>query len=161
MSQTKLHFVVVPAFGEAEGAEEFHDRQTATPSALPYYESVCVDDHGHDRTCGVVCSLAASDPLVRRFRASGRYGHPVSPTAGVDFATVDTVTDLGGDLQHLPDLVPQHGDNSRGEAHGVFAVKETSTVESRRKRNTVRTFHAGQRWRAALRTWSYAQGGCP
>lgn len=142
MSQTELHSVVVPMFREAEGAEEFHRQLTAALSVLPSYEIVYVEDHSPDRTHEVLCALAASDPHVRVLRFSRRYGHQIALTAGIDFASGDTVTVMDGDLQHPPDLVPRFVDEWRRGADVVFAIKQSSTVESRRKRCAARAFYA-------------------
>ena len=145
MSQTELHSVVVPMFREAEGAEEFHRQLTAALSVLPSYEIVYVEDHSPDRTHEVLCALAASDPHVRVLRFSRRYGHQIALTAGIDFASGDTVTVMDGDLQHPPDLVPRFVDEWRRGADVVFGIKQPSSVESRRKRYTAKAFYLAMR----------------
>ena len=132
-------------FREADGAAEFHARLTAALALLPDYEVIYVEDHSEDDTYEVLCAIAAGDPHVRVLRLSRRYGHQLSLTAGIDYATGDTVTVMDGDLQHPPEVIPEMVDAWRKGAEVVFAIKQSSEVESPMKRFTARTFYRTMR----------------
>jgi polyisoprenyl-phosphate glycosyltransferase len=137
----ELHSVVVPVFREADGIAEFHHRLSAALSTLPDYEIIFVEDHSPDETFEALVEIAERDPHVRVLRLSRRYGHQLSLTAGVDFATGDTVTVMDGDLQHPPELVPQMIEEWRQGAEVVFAIKHLTDSDSAGKRLTSRAFY--------------------
>jgi glycosyltransferase involved in cell wall biosynthesis len=157
MSRMESHSVVVPMFREADGAVEFHARLSAALSALDGYEIIFVEDHSEDATYDVLCSIAASDPHVRVLRLSRRYGHQLSLTAGIDYATGDTVTVMDGDLQHPPEVVLEMIAAWRQGADVVFAIKQSSAVESAVKRFTARAFYRTMRTFASVDIPAQAQ----
>jgi polyisoprenyl-phosphate glycosyltransferase len=157
MCASELHSVVVPMFREADGVAEFHRRLTSALSGLPDYEIIYVEDHSPDDTYAVLCSLAERDQHVRVLRLSRRYGHQLSLTAGIDFATGDTVTVMDGDLQHPPEVVPKMIDEWRRGADVVFAIKRLSSVESPGKRFTAHVFYRGLQTLADVDIPAHAQ----
>ena len=144
-------------FREADGAAEFHARLTAALALLPDYEVIYVEDHSEDDTYEVLCAIAAGDPHVRVLRLSRRYGHQLSLTAGIDYATGDTVTVMDGDLQHPPEVIPEMIDAWRKGAEVVFAIKQSSEVESPMKRFTAHTFYRTMRALADVDIPAHAQ----
>jgi glycosyltransferase involved in cell wall biosynthesis len=142
MSSPELHSVVVPVFREAEGIDEFHGRLSAALAGLSDYEIIYVEDHSPDGTYAALRTLAAADHHVRILRLSRRYGHQLSLTAGIDFASGDTVTVMDGDLQHPPEVVPVMIDEWRAGADVVFAIRQPSKVERWVKRQSARAFYA-------------------
>ena len=141
MPAAELHSVVVPVFREADGIDEFHRRLSDALAGLPAYEIVYVEDHSPDGTFDSLAAISDRDDHVRVLRLSRRYGHQLSLTAGIDFASGDTVTVMDGDLQHPPELVPRMVNEWRQGAEVVFAIKEPSSVESGSKRFLGRAFY--------------------
>ncbi len=141
MPAAELHSVVVPVFREADGIAEFHRRLSAALSVLPDYEIVYVEDHSPDATFEALAAIAEQDDHVRVLRLSRRYGHQLSLTAGIDFASGDTVTVMDGDLQHPPELVPRMIAEWRNGAEVVFAIKHLSETDSAGRRLISRAFY--------------------
>ena len=138
---SELHSVVVPVFREAEGIDVFHARLTEALASVSGYEVIYVEDHSPDDTYSRLLALADADEHVRVLRLSRRHGHQLSLTAGIDFATGDTVTVMDGDLQHPPEIVPQMIEAWRDGADVVFAIKQPSASESTGKRLSSRAFY--------------------
>ena len=90
-------------------------------------------------------------------RLSRRYGHQLSLTAGIDYATGDTVTVMDGDLQHPPEVVLEMIAAWRQGADVVFAIKQSSAVESAVKRFTARAFYRTMRTFASVDIPAQAQ----
>ena len=155
MPSTELHSVVVPVFREAEGLNEFH-RLTAALSGVPAYEVIYVEDHRPDLR-GTVRRLLLRTRALRVLRLSRRYGHQVSLTAGMDYASGDTVTVMDGDLQHPPELLPQMIESMARRRRGRLRSEADVGMRSLSKKFTARVFYKMMRAMADVDIPAHAQ----
>jgi polyisoprenyl-phosphate glycosyltransferase len=98
--------VVVPAFNEADGLDEFHRRLVAVMDALGSWEVIYVDDGSQDATRAEVRRLRLGDPRVALICLTRNFGKEIATTAGLDHATGDAVIVMDADLQDPPEAIP-------------------------------------------------------
>ncbi|HYZ23917.1 MAG TPA: glycosyltransferase family 2 protein [Rhodopila sp.] len=99
--------VVVPAYNEASGIQEFHRRLTAVMDTLGSWKVVYVNDGSTDDTLGHLKALHAADSRVQVVNLSRNFGKETALTAGLDHARGDAVIVIDADLQDPPELIPQ------------------------------------------------------
>jgi dolichol-phosphate mannosyltransferase len=141
MSTRPLVSVVVPLYNEAAVVEELCRRLHAALRAVDErYEVILIDDGSADATVVRARAEHARDPRVRVLALSRNFGHQVALSAGLDFATGETVVMMDGDLQDPPELIPEMVGKWREGWDVVYAVK-ASRRENAAKRLAFRTFH--------------------
>jgi glycosyltransferase involved in cell wall biosynthesis len=100
--------VVVPAYNEADGLEQFHARLAPVLAGLDTDARVLyVDDGSRDATWDVIRRIADRDPQVAALRLSRNFGKELALTAGLDAVDADAVIVIDADLQDPPELIPQ------------------------------------------------------
>lgn len=99
--------VVVPAFNEAAGIEEFHRRLTGAMAAFADWTVIYVNDGSTDDTPAILRRLRASDGHVALISLSRNFGKEIAMTAGLDHAPGDAVIVIDADLQDPPEVIPQ------------------------------------------------------
>src|ERR1700691_4621735 len=83
--------VVVPAFNEAEGISQFHQRLAAAMAPLGTWEAIYVDDGSNDTTREMVELLRLDDPRIALISLSRNFGKEIATTAGLDHARGEAV----------------------------------------------------------------------
>jgi glycosyltransferase involved in cell wall biosynthesis len=71
------------------------------------HEIVFVDDGSTDRTFTILEEAAQQDPRVLVISLSRNFGHQAALTAALDHVTGDVVVVMDGDLQDVPEVIPQ------------------------------------------------------
>jgi glycosyltransferase involved in cell wall biosynthesis len=71
------------------------------------HEIVFVDDGSRDRTLSVLYEAAQQDSRILVISLSRNFGHQAALTAGLDHVTGDAVVVMDGDLQDIPEAIPQ------------------------------------------------------
>jgi glycosyltransferase involved in cell wall biosynthesis len=71
------------------------------------HEIVFVDDGSTDRTFAMLEEAAQSDPRILALSLSRNFGHQTAITAALDHVTGDAVVVMDGDLQDVPEVIPQ------------------------------------------------------
>lgn len=101
--------VAIPIFNEAEVLPELLRRLGAVLDQLPGgpHEIVMVDDGSHDASREVLVRAAASEPRLVVVALSRNFGHQAALTAALDHVTGDAVVLMDGDLQDVPEAIPQ------------------------------------------------------
>ena len=141
MSTRPLVSVVVPLYNESAVVPELCRRLHAALGGIdPRYEVILIDDGSADETLARIRAEHDRDPRVRVLGLSRNFGHQVALSAGLDFATGETVVMMDGDLQDPPELIPQMIAKWREGWDVVYAVK-ASRRENAAKRAAFRTFH--------------------
>ncbi len=142
MSNRELHSVVVPVFNEEEGIEQFHARCSAAMREMGEdYEIVYVDDGSKDTSWDKLVTIAESDNAVRLVRFSRNFGHQIAISAGMEYATGDTVTVIDADLQDPPELIAEMIEKWRDGADIVYAIRTMREGETVFKKLSASAFY--------------------
>jgi glycosyltransferase involved in cell wall biosynthesis len=140
MSSSPRVSVAVPVYNEAEVLPEFLRRLRAVLDALPGgpHEAVFADDGSNDQTLPLLEREAKADPRIVVVSLSRNFGHQQALTAALDYATGDIVVLMDGDLQDVPEAIPQFLEQHAKGYDVVYAIR------SKRKESLfLRTCYAG------------------
>ncbi len=99
--------VVVPLFNEQAVVEQLYQRLTNVMQATGLtYELVFVDDGSSDSTLEKAKAIAAKDEHVVTVELRRNFGQTPALAAGFDTSRGQIVISMDGDLQHLPEEIP-------------------------------------------------------
>jgi glycosyltransferase involved in cell wall biosynthesis len=96
-----------------------HNEETVTPELLRRtravldqiaggpHEIVFVDDGSTDRTFSLLEEAAREDSRIRAISLSRNFGHQAALTAALDHVSGDVAVVMDGDLQDVPEAIPQ------------------------------------------------------
>ena len=107
---TDFHLsVAIPVHNEESVLPELLRRLQAVLNALPGgpHEMVFVDDGSTDRTYAMLEAAAQHDSRIVALSLSRNFGHQAAITAALDHVTGDAVVVMDGDLQDVPEVIPQ------------------------------------------------------
>jgi glycosyltransferase involved in cell wall biosynthesis len=108
MSETKVKYsIVVPLFNEQAVVEELYTRLTKVmQQTRKSYELVFVDDGSSDGTLDKLKQIAEQDEYVVVVELRRNFGQTPALAAGFDYARGEVIISMDGDLQHLPEEIP-------------------------------------------------------
>ncbi len=99
--------VVVPLYNESAVVQELYDRLTKTLAATGlYYELIFIDDGSSDGTLQLLRKIVAGDSKVVVIELRRNFGQTPAFVAGFDVARGQIIISMDGDLQHLPEEIP-------------------------------------------------------
>jgi dolichol-phosphate mannosyltransferase len=99
--------VVVPIFGCSSSLIELHDRLCSSLDKVDVnYEIIFVNDASPDDAWKVIESLASIDERVKGINLSRNFGQHYAITAGLHYALGNWIVVMDGDLQDLPEEIP-------------------------------------------------------
>jgi glycosyltransferase involved in cell wall biosynthesis len=133
--------VVVPAYNEAAGLDNFHCRLVPALAGLHSWEVVYVNDGSTDDTLAIMEAVQRTDDRVAVVSLSRNFGKETAITAGLDHAAGDAVVVIDADLQDPPELIPELVANWRAGFDMVYARRRSRAGESWLKRGTARGFY--------------------
>jgi glycosyltransferase involved in cell wall biosynthesis len=101
--------VAIPVHNEETVLPELLPRVQGVLNVLPFgpHEIVFVDDGSTDRTFDMLREAARSDPRIVAISLSRNFGHQAAITAALDHVSGDAVVIMDGDLQDVPEVIPQ------------------------------------------------------
>ncbi len=100
--------IVVPLFNEADCISELHGRLREVLDACGHHsEIIFVNDGSSDETLALLYDIQAADAGVRLVDLTRNSGQTAALAAGFDHARGDIVIPMDGDLQHVPEEIPQ------------------------------------------------------
>jgi len=101
--------VAVPIHNEESVLPELLMRLRAVLDGLPGgpHEIVFVDDGSSDRTFAILEEAARRDSRIVVLSLSRNFGHQSAITAALDHITGDAAVVMDGDLQDVPEAIPQ------------------------------------------------------
>src|ERR1700686_2360485 len=101
--------VAIPLHNEESVLPELLQRLGAVLDALPGgpHEMVFVDDGSTDSTFEMLEVAANSDPRIVAVSLSRNYGHQSAISAALDFTSGDATVVMDGDLQDVPEVIPE------------------------------------------------------
>jgi glycosyltransferase involved in cell wall biosynthesis len=112
-----------------------HNEETVLPELLPRlqrvldqlplgpHEMVFVDDGSSDRTFEMLCEAARSDSRILAISLSRNFGHQAAITAAMDHVSGDAVVIMDGDLQDVPEVIPQFVEKFENGYDVVYAQR--------------------------------------
>jgi glycosyltransferase involved in cell wall biosynthesis len=99
--------IVVPFYNEEGSIRELYERLTATMTKTGLrYEAIFVDDGSTDSTLSLLKEIAEKDRNVIVVELRRNFGQTPALAAGFDFSGGRIVISMDGDLQHLPEEIP-------------------------------------------------------
>ncbi|HEX3575104.1 MAG TPA: glycosyltransferase family 2 protein [Rhodopila sp.] len=134
--------VIVPAYNEATGLDEFHRRLTSVMDGLARPWTVLyVNDGSTDDTLRVLRGLRARDPRVALINLSRNFGKEAAMTAGLDHADADAIIVIDSDLQDPPEVIPELVAAWRDGYDIVYAQRSVRQGETWLKKTTATLFY--------------------
>lgn len=109
MNQSFRLSIAVPVYNEEAVLPEFLRRICAVLDQIGGgpHELVIVDDGSTDGTFGVLQEAARRDGRILAISLSRNFGHQAALTAALDHVTGDAAVVMDGDLQDVPEVIPQ------------------------------------------------------
>lgn len=100
--------VVVPVYNESSVINELYRRLNQTMDRLGLrYELVFVNDGSTDTTMNDLKDILENDSKVVVVELRRNFGQTAALAAGFDVARGQIIISMDGDLQHLPEEIPQ------------------------------------------------------
>lgn len=99
--------VVIPVFNEERNVSELINRLRAVLDPLVPFEVVFVNDGSMDGTPELLRALHGQDKRIKSLHLSRNFGHQAAISAGLRAASGDAVVVMDGDLQDVPEAIPE------------------------------------------------------
>jgi glycosyltransferase involved in cell wall biosynthesis len=108
MEQAKIKYsVVVPLYNEEAVVQELYERLTKVMrQTCETYELVLVDDGSTDKTLEKLKTIAQKDAHIIAVELRRNFGQTPALAAGFDHTSGEIIISMDGDLQHLPEEIP-------------------------------------------------------
>lgn len=134
--------VIVPMYNEEEVIEHTYTRLKQVMECTgENYEIIFVNDGSRDRTEEIVKSICRRDPNVRLIQFSRNFGHQVAISAGMDYATGQSVVIIDADLQDPPEIILEMIEKWREGYQVVYGKRLMRKGESAFKKVTAKLFY--------------------
>jgi polyisoprenyl-phosphate glycosyltransferase len=117
--------VAIPVHNEERALPELLARVQGVLDGLPLgpHEIVFVDDGSTDRTFEMLCEASRKDPRILAVSLSRNFGHQAAITAALDHVSGDAVVVMDGDLQDVPEVIPEFLEKFREGYDVVYAQR--------------------------------------
>jgi glycosyltransferase involved in cell wall biosynthesis len=107
MAESVKYSIVVPLYNEQSVVQELYERLTKVMKQTGgSYELVLVDDGSSDTTMEKLKSIAEKDEHVVAVELRRNFGQTPALAAGFDHTCGEVIISMDGDLQHLPEEIP-------------------------------------------------------
>jgi polyisoprenyl-phosphate glycosyltransferase len=122
--------VAIPVHNEESVLPELLQRLRKALDGLPGgpHEIVFVDDGSTDQTFAILCHAAREDSRIIALSLSRNFGHQAAISAALDYASGDAVVTMDGDLQDVPEVIPQFAEKF-GEGFDVVYAQRVRRKE--------------------------------
>jgi glycosyltransferase involved in cell wall biosynthesis len=87
------------------------------------HEIVFVDDGSTDRTFVILEQAAKEDPRIQVISLSRNFGHQAAITAALDYVVGEAAVVMDGDLQDVPEVIPQFVEKYQEGYEVVYAQR--------------------------------------
>src|SRR5271166_5400985 len=117
--------VAIPVHNEESVLPELLPRLCAVLDKLPGgpHEMLFVDDGSTDRSFEMLAETAREDSRLAVISLSRNFGHQAAITAALDYVTGDATVVMDGDLQDVPEAIPQFVEKYRQGFDVVYAQR--------------------------------------
>lgn len=132
MSREILVSIVIPAYNEAAGIDDFHKRlllPTVTQATQDSYEIIYVNDGSSDDTLAILSKISKEDSHVKIISLSRNFGKEIATSAGISFATGKATIIMDSDGQHPPKLISTFIEKWKAGAQVVVGVRASNQKE--------------------------------
>ncbi|MGE4233385.1 MAG: glycosyltransferase family 2 protein [Bacteriovoracia bacterium] len=141
-----MHSIVMPVYNEKEGLPTLYKRLTPLLDKFEKdfeskVEVVLVNDGSRDGSEQVLDEIAKQDSRYRIVHLSRNFGHQIALTAGMEWASGQTLTVMDADLQDPPELIEQMLNKWKEGFDVVYAVREKREGETFFKLATAKLFY--------------------
>lgn len=100
--------VVVPFYNEEENVLEMYQRLKKVLDEMNRsYELIFVNDGSRDKTGAILKDIFDQDTRVTVINLKTNFGQTAALAAGFDASDGEVIVSMDGDLQHLPEEIPQ------------------------------------------------------
>jgi glycosyltransferase involved in cell wall biosynthesis len=134
--------VAIPAYNEETVLPELLRRVGKVLDSIPGgpHEVIVVDDGSADRTGEILRKASQDDTRIAGIVFSRNFGHQAALAAALDHAAGDVVIMMDGDLQDLPEIIPQFLDKY-AEGNDVVYARRVGRKEAWWLRLSYHTFY--------------------
>jgi len=117
--------VAIPVHNEEGVLPDLLARVQKVLDGLPPgpHEILFVDDGSTDRSFEILCQAARKDARIVAIALSRNFGHQAAITAALDHVSGDAVVVMDGDLQDVPEVVPEFVEKFREGYDVVYAQR--------------------------------------
>ncbi len=117
--------VAIPVHNEESVLPELLARVQKVLDGLPPgpHEILFVDDGSTDRSFEILCQAARKDARIVAIALSRNFGHQAAITAALDHVSGDAVVVMDGDLQDVPEVIPEFVEKFREGYDVVYAQR--------------------------------------
>ncbi len=124
--------IVIPAYNEAAGIKEFHER-LLLPNILKavndLYEIIYINDGSRDNTLEILTEIAKKNDHVKVISFSRNFGKEIAVSAGIEFAEGKATIVMDSDGQHPPELISNFIEKWKAGAQVVVGVRKSNHRE--------------------------------
>lgn len=143
------HSIVIPVFNEHDGLPELYERMRSLLDKIMKTgsgvnddaEVILVNDGSRDGSAEVLDEIAKKDPRFRVLHFSRNFGHQTAITAGLEWASGDTVTVMDADLQDPPEVILEFIQKWREGFEVIYGVRRKREGETAFKLWTAKLFY--------------------
>src|SRR5687767_12613596 len=118
--------VVIPCYDEEANISLLYSRLTktiATIKDIGDYEIVFIENGSRDKSWELIRQIIKLDPKVVGYKLSRNFGYQAAVTVGMQKSTGKNVVVMDGDLQDVPEFIPQLWNKKKEGYHLVYAVR--------------------------------------
>jgi len=117
--------IAIPLHNEEEVLPELlcRTRMVLDQIAGGPHEIVFVDDGSTDRTLVILEEAVKQDPRIQVISLSRNFGHQAAITAALDYVTGEAALVMDGDLQDVPEVIPQFVEKYQQGYEVVYAQR--------------------------------------
>lgn len=139
---TTLISVILPIYNEEEGLTIFVDSLRSVLDKLEeHYEIIFVNDGSRDSSLFIIKDLCSKHKEYKFINLSRNFGHQIAVSAGIDFASGDSVILIDSDGQDPPEVIPQLLTKMKEGYDVVYAQRVKRKNESVLKKATAKFFY--------------------
>lgn len=123
--------LVIPAYNESEGIEEFHYKHLlpALDSLNIEHEIVYINDGSSDNTLEKLTAIAKKNTNVRVINLSRNFGKEIATTAGIHVSCGDAIIIMDSDGQHPPATLGEFIKKWKLGSQVVVGIRESNQKE--------------------------------
>lgn len=136
--------LVIPFFNEYLNVVVFFERIEKVLQSIResyHFEMICVNDGSKDNTLEALLKYKNNCTNIKIIDFSRNFGKEAAITAGLDFATGDTVIPIDSDLQHPPETIPEMIKQWEAGFEVVLAKRVDRLTDHRAQKLSAKAFY--------------------
>lgn len=134
--------LIIPMYNESQNIEHLYKRVVSVLQKMKIsFEIICINDGSSDDTLQKLLALSKKDRRIKVLDLSRNFGKEIAMTAGIDYASGNTVIPIDADLQDPPELIPALYKKWKQGYEVVYAKRSVRRGETFFKKATARLFY--------------------